>query len=102
MPENVTYTGGYLRFIKSKKQIILSDAEITKIVEQIETDRLTPSAKTHQEHVNHVKATVADKKNRCPKCGSELVMKVTKKGPNAGKEFLACRSFPKCRYAISD
>ena len=34
----------------------------------------------------------------CPKCSSEIVEKVAKKGKNAGKKFLACSSFPKCRY----
>lgn len=101
MPENVTYAGEYLRFIKSKKQVILSDAEITKIVEQIETGRLTPSTKTHREHMDHVKTTVEDEKNRCPKCGSELVVRIAKKGPNAGQEFLGCSGFPKCHFTIN-
>ncbi len=34
----------------------------------------------------------------CPKCSSALVKKVAKRGDNAGKEFLACSTFPKCRY----
>ena len=34
----------------------------------------------------------------CPKCSSEIVEKVAKKGKNAGNKFLACSSFPKCRY----
>ncbi|WP_331460278.1 hypothetical protein [Desulfosarcina ovata] len=25
-------------------------------------------------------------------------MRVAKKGPNAGKKFLACGAYPKCRY----
>ncbi|MGB5441845.1 MAG: topoisomerase DNA-binding C4 zinc finger domain-containing protein, partial [Gammaproteobacteria bacterium] len=34
----------------------------------------------------------------CPKCSSQLVRRVAKKGSNAGNDFLACSSFPKCRY----
>ena len=34
----------------------------------------------------------------CPKCSSQLVRRVAKKGDNAGNDFLACSSFPKCRY----
>lgn len=34
----------------------------------------------------------------CPKCSSPLVKKVAKKGEHKGTEFLACSSFPKCRY----
>lgn len=36
--------------------------------------------------------------NQCPKCDSELVKRVAKKGVNKGNEFLGCSSFPKCRY----
>lgn len=35
---------------------------------------------------------------KCPKCGSELVLRTAKKGANIGKEFYGCSGFPKCRY----
>lgn len=34
----------------------------------------------------------------CPKCGAPLVMRLAKKGENAGRNFYGCSSFPKCRY----
>jgi restriction system protein len=34
----------------------------------------------------------------CPKCGSGLVERTAKRGPNAGNTFLGCSNFPKCRY----
>ncbi|MGS2721006.1 restriction endonuclease [Paraglaciecola aestuariivivens] len=34
----------------------------------------------------------------CPKCSSPKVKRKAKKGPNVGKEFVGCSSFPKCRY----
>jgi restriction system protein len=34
----------------------------------------------------------------CPKCGSELVERTAKRGPNAGNSFFGCSNFPKCRY----
>ena len=34
----------------------------------------------------------------CPKCSSELALKVAKKGKNIGNEFWACSAFPKCRF----
>jgi restriction system protein len=37
---------------------------------------------------------------KCPKCDSELVKRVAKKGTNKGNEFLGCSSFPKCRFTI--
>ena len=41
-----------------------------------------------------LKADVKD----CPKCQSKMVVRTAKKGKNAGNKFLACTSFPKCRY----
>ena len=32
----------------------------------------------------------------CPKCGSEMVLRVAKKGSNAGNQFWGCTSFPDC------
>ncbi len=34
----------------------------------------------------------------CPRCGSTLVLRIAKKGENAGKQFYGCSSFPKCKY----
>ena len=34
----------------------------------------------------------------CPRCGAPLVLRVAKKGTNAGQSFYGCSSFPKCRY----
>ena len=37
----------------------------------------------------------------CPKCGSEMVLRVAKKGSHSGKEFWGCSKFPDCRGAVS-
>ncbi len=34
----------------------------------------------------------------CPRCGSALILRVAKKGANAGQTFYGCSAFPKCRY----
>ena len=34
----------------------------------------------------------------CPKCGSALILRIAKRGENAGKQFYGCSAFPKCRY----
>lgn len=34
----------------------------------------------------------------CPRCGGRLVLRVAKKGANAGNSFYGCSNFPKCRY----
>lgn len=37
-------------------------------------------------------------KKVCPRCGADLVVRISKKGNNAGKQFWGCSTFPKCRY----
>lgn len=34
----------------------------------------------------------------CPKCGSELVVRVAKKRNNPGQRFWSCSKFPQCRF----
>lgn len=35
---------------------------------------------------------------KCPWCGSALVLRTAKKGSNAGGNFYGCSNFPKCKY----
>jgi len=102
MPENVTYGGGYIRYIKSKEQPVLTELEVMEISQKIETGRLTPSFKTNREHVRHVKEIIAEKQNSqdCPKCGSSMVERESKRGKNKGNKFWGCTNFPKCRGVV--
>jgi len=36
-----------------------------------------------------------------PKCGNDMVLRTSKKGPQAGNQLWGCPAFPKCR-AIAD
>jgi len=100
MPENVTYAGGYIRYIKSKEQPVINDAEVAEIANKIESGRLTPSFRTHRNHVKHVKQIVEQKakEHHCARCGSPMIRRVAKKGANKGRELWGCSSFPKCRH----
>jgi hypothetical protein len=99
MPDNVTYGGGYVRFIKSKKDVLLSDDEVQSILFQVQEGRLKPSLKTSRDHIKHVRQIVKEKTNShiCSKCGSGMVERETSKGHNKGKKFLGCSAFHKCR-----
>lgn len=99
MPDNVTYGMGYIRYIQSVAETVLSHEQVVEITHAIESDRLIRSFKTNREHVKHVQKITADKENsrRCPKCGCEMLLRESKKGENAGKQFWGCSAFPKCR-----
>ncbi len=102
MPVNVNYPRGYLRYIKSKKENLLSQEEVRNVVRIIELGRFERTYKTHREHVKHVKNIVDKKQNdkNCPKCGNEMILRTAKKGANAGENFWGCSMFPKCRMTM--
>lgn len=99
MPDNVTEGMGYIRYIKSKQDVLLSDLDIEKVVTRIRSGRLEPTVRTHIKHVNHVKEQVRKKAEAtsCPKCGSEMVLRQARKGENAGKRFWGCSQYPSCK-----
>jgi ssDNA-binding Zn-finger/Zn-ribbon topoisomerase 1 len=37
---------------------------------------------------------------RCPKCGSSMVLRTAKRGPNAGGKFYGCSRYPNCKATI--
>lgn len=120
MPENVTRSGAYIRFIKSKTHPVLSDEKVAEIVGQIQSGRLKPPLKTNRMHVQHVNDIVAKKAaairpvadgpkiepngdgGQCPKCGSGLVLRTIKTGVKAGSTFIGCSAFPSCRFIHKD
>lgn len=103
VPENVTHLGGYIRFIKSKKQLVFSEKQVSEIIHTIQMGKLTPSFKTSREHTQHVKEIIEQKQStpNCPKCGSPMVLREAKKGVNAGNQFWGCTRFPKCKGIIN-
>jgi restriction system protein len=51
MPTNVNYPRGYINFIKSKNEILLSDNEVAEAIRVIKSGRFERSFKTNREHV---------------------------------------------------
>ncbi|MCK2148605.1 NERD domain-containing protein [Marinobacter alexandrii] len=102
MPKNVTQGGAYVHFIKSQTEQRLSEAEVRDVVEKIASGRLAATFRTHRAHTAHVKDIVARKEGepRCPKCQGEMLQQIVKRGQNAGKGFLGCKTFPECRGVV--
>jgi hypothetical protein len=98
MPQNVTQTGGYIAYIKSKIIPILSTSEVDAAYQAISTGRLIPSLATNRTHVKNVQNRVdTDAPRSCPKCGAEMVKRTVKNGDKAGNQFWGCSEYPKCR-----
>lgn len=99
MPDNVCYPSGYIKFIKSKQERVLSEVEVNITLSQIRRAQFEKSWKTNRAHVRHVKTVVEKKRNHvaCPKCGEGMTLRKVKKGQNVGQQFWGCNQFPKCR-----
>lgn len=100
MPENVTYGGGYIRYIKSKRRLVLSPSLVDAIEQKIASGRLPRSLATRQAHIEQVNAALTEvaSAKSCARCGSPMRLRTAKKGANAGSEFWGCSEFPKCRH----
>ncbi len=98
MPVNVTRGVGYIRYIKSFREPVLPDSEVHQVVAQIQSGRLEPSRETNRKHVQQLKSRSNPQSERkCPDCGSDMVLRMAKRGPNAGNQFWGCSAYPKCK-----
>lgn len=95
MPANVMKSG-IGRHIKRFRNHILSPEEIDRIVLTLKRHD-SESSLTTRDHVRSLRARHTSK-TACPRCGSDLVKRTAKKGPNAGSKFLGCKNYPKCRF----
>ncbi|WP_201591924.1 NERD domain-containing protein [Psychrobacter fozii] len=51
------------------------------------------------EQTNHT--AITEQVPACPRCNSEMVKRVAKKGVHLGQEFYGCCQFPKCRGVVN-
>lgn len=96
LPPNVL-TRGYIAYVKSKRQVFFTEAEVKRIVEAIKAGRLPKTRATHLKHVDHLRQRFGST-TTCGRCGSPLVLRTARSGSNAGNQFLGCSRYPSCRY----
>ncbi len=74
-------------------------SEVKELLSQFVSSEVKGISEYEKETKEEEQQTRVNKQSKvCPKCSSALIKKVAKKGKNTGSEFLACSSFPKCRY----
>ena len=61
MPENVTQGLGYVRYIKSQRELVLSPEQVAEVREKVTTGRLKASFATDRAHARHVRGLVAER-----------------------------------------
>jgi restriction system protein len=95
LPANVI-SSGLGRYIKRFRNCILSPQDVDRVIRALE-QHVSESSLTTRDHVQSLRQRHASN-TVCPRCGSNLVERTAKKGPNAGSKFLGCESYPKCRF----
>jgi restriction system protein len=63
MPDNVVKSSGLIKYIKSKDQQVLFDADVQMILSKIEAERMVSSRKTTKEHIAHVNQIIEEKQS---------------------------------------
>lgn len=96
MPANVL-TRGYASFIKGKQEVLFSDAEVVQLAEALRNGMLPQTRATRAAHIESLKERQGST-TTCPKCGLPLVQRTAKTGLNAGRPFLGCSGYPKCKH----
>lgn len=94
LPDNVM-TSGLSDYIKQFDRVVFSDVELARLEQQL--SGLHAASLSRGEHVSDLKERYSSE-TTCPKCGSPLVRRIAKRGPQAGMEFLGCSGFPNCKY----
>ncbi len=96
MPPNVL-TGGYITYVKNKRQVLFTEAEVKRIEATIKAEMLPKTRATRLKHVDHLNQRF-ESTTTCGRCGNPLVLRTARSGSNAGNQFLSCSRYPLCRY----
>lgn len=94
------YTEEALRFALGKPIELVDGAQLAQMLRQFQSALKQPPLPIQPDDgTGHQTPPEAPARPRCPRCGSEMVLRRAKTGPNAGKVFWGCSMYTKtnCR-----
>lgn len=98
LPPHVTQGAGFIPYMKSFREPVFTEQQVAALLQSLQSQRLAPGFATQRAHVANLrKRTDASATQLCPRCGKAFVLRTTRSGTNAGKEFWGCSGYPKCR-----
>lgn len=83
------FTSEAIDFVQGKRLWLVNGGELVHMIED---------GRSFMDKPTRAQPVMQSEPKICPNCQSMLVRRVAKKGPNIGKTFYGCSSFPKCRY----
>lgn len=95
MPMNVIQSG-LGKYIKRFRNQTLSIDEVNRIISVVEK-HLQESSISSRDHIRSLQKRHSSN-TICPKCGSNLIERTAKQGPNTGRKFFGCEKYPICRF----
>jgi restriction system protein len=102
VPANVTCGIGYIKYIKAFKEPVLTDTQVSEVMERIQSARLAPSFATTRKHIKNLEDRHDQGVERtCPRCGNRMILRTAKQGSRAGKPFWGCAGYPRCKAVQS-
>ena len=101
MPDNVIkggiFNGKFKGYIQSKKVTLFSPDEINRICSDLVSVKENAGFLSGWRHSKELKKKY-NSTTTCPKCGEDLVKRISNRGKRAGKPFWGCSNYPRCRY----
>lgn len=93
-----SYTGEAMSFAKGKPLDLIDGPALLDLVRTVQKDLLPRAPKQKPRSARLEPATPSSP--ICPRCSSSMVLRTAKRGSAAGKQFLGCSNFPKCRAVV--
>ena len=93
MPPNVLERPRLISYIRSKTDVLLSDAQVEEAIRILKEHR--SNSRTRRRHIRNLRKN--QRNPICPRCGNAMVLRTATKGPNSGGQFWGCSGFPGCR-----
>lgn len=96
-PAVVKGVSGLVGFIRSQRAIVIDDAQLPRLVAEIQAARLEPGYETDRAHVRNVRRQMAERRQNpgaCPRCGSAMTGRTNR---STGERFLGCTRYPDCK-----
>lgn len=87
---NSTFTPQAIKLAESSNVKLLDREALQKFINQI-----NPESTAENNLAKEVFNEVESENKKCPRCGNDLVVRVSKK---SGAKFMGCSGFPACRY----
>ena len=94
MPVNVL-NSGLKSYLQNFTQVLLSPQQVADVERALIALQAGRSI-TKSQHLHSLK--VRHESNGCPRCGGQLVERITKRGTNTGNSFHGCNNYPRCNY----